>query len=81
VRVNSHCEDNDRSAGEDTSPPLLESNVLFNYAQKSATLLSNVQKVLCEQWRSVVDGGRRRKIERETESNLVNKANLLQNLS
>jgi len=77
MRLNSHCEDNDRSAGEDTFPPLVESNVLFNYLQKPANLPSNVQKVLYEQWRNVMDG-ERRKMERETESNLVNKANLVQ---
>jgi hypothetical protein len=46
VRLNAHCEDNDRSAGEDIFPLLVGPNVLFNYLQKPATLPSNVQMVL-----------------------------------
>jgi len=48
VRLNSHYEGNDRSAGEDTFPPLVESNVVLNDRKKPATLPSNVQKVLNE---------------------------------
>ena len=60
MRLNSYCEDDDRSAGEDNFPPLIEPNILMDNWQKTATLPSNVQKVLYEKWRSVMEGERRK---------------------